>query len=118
MRMFDPHIHMTSRTTNGLSSNGDCRYRLYMLETGLLVADPRLMSVEEIPVAGRAGALPALVSSVSGTSAPWASTLRRPTARTSRRASWNFCRILLEKDGGAVGGDQLERSRRRPRQNT
>jgi predicted metal-dependent TIM-barrel fold hydrolase len=65
MRMFDPHIHMTSRTTDDYQAMATAGIAA-IVEPAFWLGQPRTHV---------------------GTSAPWASILRRPTAQTSRRAS-------------------------------
>ena len=93
MRLFDPHIHMTSRTTDDYQAMAAAGHRRHR-RAGLLggpAAQPRRHVRGLLPVAARLGAVPGRSSSGSATSAPWRSTPRRPTTRRSPTGCSRCC---------------------------
>ena len=113
MRIFDPHAHMTSRTTDdyeAMAASGVQGAR----GAGVLARPAahlgRLVH-RLLQLAARLGALPRRRSSASAITARSASTRRRPTTTRLRREVIDILPRFLAKDGvvavGEIGFDAM-----------
>ena len=116
MIMFDPHIHMTSRTTDDYQAMAAAGIAA-IVEPAFWLGQPRthVGTFEDyfLSLVGwerfRAGQFGIRHFCT------WASIPRRPTARTSRRASWSFCRSTWKRTAWSRSARSASTIRRRPR---
>ena len=112
MKLFDPHIHMTSRTTDDYEAMAAAGIAA-VVEPAFWLGQPRthVGTFEDYFRRCSAGSASAPASSASATSARWRSTRRRPTTRGSPPGVLELLPRYLEKDGvvavGEIGYDDM-----------
>ena len=113
MRIFDPHAHMTSRTTDDYEAMAASGVKA-LVEPAFWLGQPRTSAGlvrRLLQLAARLGALPRRRSSASATTARSGSTRRRPTTTALRREVLDLLPRFLAKDGvvavGEIGFDAM-----------
>ena len=106
MKLFDPHIHMTSRTTDDYEAMAQAGIAA-IVEPAFWLGQPRthVGTFEDYFRRCSAGSASARASSASATSARWPSTRRRRTTRGVADGVLELLPRYLEKDGVVAVGE-------------